>query len=362
LEPLREIFPEFEISVHDNFPKVDIAADMLWYVASGTSQVNISKVVEKIRVFFDCSTATIATNDSSNVGKDSSHVGKDSSNVDKDSSNVGSGVKTIDFPSFTHISYPPSTIFDKFGSTGDIGSIGGSIGYIGNDGNLGNNGNNGNNGNTGNDGNNGNIPLISGVSGTDEEFASPFHTTPSPCKTAFTDKEGPWRKDTRTGMSDDTIHADRRILLKRFIDSKCHNFVGAKIKSSRLFEIFKNYYDTQDLNVPFESAYNQTSFTMLMKQLSTFETKREKDGMYWTNLHVGDTPPPPIDLERSSPVTPPKPPSIRPLAAAMEATSKPFVQSDTIATNPEKTFIQIDNVDEIPPPNAMTFAELFSRE
>ena len=131
-------------------------------------------------------------------------------------------------------------------------------------------------------------------------------------------------------MSDVTIHAERRVLLKEFIDKKCHRFTGAKVKSSRLFEIFKDYYDDKNLPVAFEKAYNQTSFTMLMKQLSTFDTKREKDGMYWIDLHLGDSPP----------VLP----------------TKPVPQKESVS----ETEVSIDEVEERPP-NAMTFAEFFKR-
>jgi hypothetical protein len=338
VELFREIFPEFLVSVHDRFPKVPLAEDMLWYQMGNLSDgkiLDVSTMIEKVRVFFGCSFSqnptlsvqdvnvplsrypTLATDEfvpsrknfRYKVIDDHAPVGtwniptshnkyitdlrgkapsipsppclsswnKSGSHYDHSLSllapNEWNGNRCIssDIPDLGPV---PSTLLTQPDPTLPQLSIPMHthcpIEPLDNPPAA-------------------KVPSV-GLSVADS-YASPFHVDPSPCKDAFINKGNIWGNETRKEMSDVTIHAEKRILLREFVDKKCHVFQGAKVKSSKLFEIFKNFYSEKNINIPFEKAFNQTSFTVIMKQVSNFETKREKDGMYWTDLHVGNKPP-----------------------------------------------------------------------
>jgi hypothetical protein len=336
LDEFQRIFPEFIITAHDNFPKISLAEDMLWFTAAGTNVVDVKQIVEKIRVFFDCS----IENNKNNSNPDKSVDSKDSP---KPSSSVLDPPKPINEMTFHTIfevektpiaTFPPEPVFTQ--QTPQPIPQSSKI-YTPTNVTLASNENP--------------IPPLSMDMTTiseNQQYASPFHIKPSPCKDAFTSKEGPWGKDTRKEITDVTIHSEKRIMLREFIDQKCHKFIGAKVKSSRLLEVFRDYYLSKKFPVPFEKAYNQTSFTMLMKQLSTFDTKREKDGMYWIDLHIGDCPP---YIEESK----------IPLCtnqSSITFTNEPMEQFFTVAAS--ETFNTNDEREQSP--NAMTFAEFFSKK
>ena len=88
------------------------------------------------------------------------------------------------------------------------------------------------------------------------------------------------------------IHIERKYLVKKFIDERCRVVDGSKLKSSMLYSRFKDFYNelkekTLKYN-PFEDVFNQTVFSLLMKELSNFSTSRSSEGIFWQNLVVNN--------------------------------------------------------------------------
>lgn len=353
LKPFREIFPEFTIDVHNRFPKISLAEDMLWYQLnelypedddSKFNTNNVKAMIEKIRVFFDCSSTKKLSQDSfeflsfqnipvqpppPSIHSIPPPTTQDSlpfsgstplpfQPIDEISNNFpwydcnpaennknqqpSHGPEFLNvplstrFPSNNDLRGVYKTLMSEQGSRSSPPQSGQSPGSQGIS-----------------QGISQPLPMIPGVQhssyydktsysasinpairkqlGAHSEFAEAFPMIPNQKhKNTFGTTENIWNNETKKEISDVTVHAEKRILLREFVDDMCHQFHGSKVKSSKLFEIFKDFYNTKHLNLPFDKAFNQTSFTCIMKEVSTFHTKREKDGMYWVDLHVGQKP------------------------------------------------------------------------
>jgi hypothetical protein len=345
-ETFREVFPEFHVTVHKKFPKLELAEQMLWYqtnkLVSNDKRQIAAVVIEKIRLFFDCSFDKKKKSDHSNaiseevpffdtddlggpivspVGNDlrgyeivplpPSHLSVANKNTNDNSSNLYKlhSLQTLhNFGNLAdmtaaivpgqhmqqmqqmHQSIPiqPNMQHMPMQSTPSMpmpmqrqmqmpqqqqqqqqqqpmhGTMqrSGTMQFS--------------------------LPRDTRKQQMDptSSFAQAFAVDASPVKDAF-DPAG-WRKDTRKEQGDANVHVEKRLIIKEFIDSQCHRVPGTKIKSSKLFEAFRTHYNTCNHVVEFDKAFNQTSFSTIMKQVSTYDTRREKDGIYWTDLHVGE--------------------------------------------------------------------------
>jgi hypothetical protein len=243
---LRELFPEFILAVYENFPNLSLAEDMLWYKFKhmySNDHREVAKIIQNIRVFFEFQSPDYQDLQSTTVDadiNDTLHPVTNIPNVDNASIDDGRLKELTAWNTSSNFAVT-STIPD--------------------------------------------LPVSDGLSANDllrTNYASPFKVEPTPYQVIASST--PWNQVT--------IHAERKIFLKEFVDKRCYSYAGAKIKSSNLFELFKKYYASTNSDIPFEKIYNQTSFTLILKEISNFETKREKDGIYWINLYVSDFPPP----------------------------------------------------------------------
>jgi len=346
LDLFREMFPEFTVIVHDNFPKHNLAEDMLWYQLNRTYTdpyaEQMEKMVEKIRSFFDCGRRN-ETFPECDTGV--SCLPQQFATLPQQFATSSTGPNGLS--SFECLLYPPvatehppvypvtqqSSFLQNAAMSrwenesqipvGSHQSLAFSVAEIPDALNR----------HPMSDRSQSDRPphlhRNESIMPTDT-FAAAFQIMPSPCKNAFSDKEHLWNNDTRKEITEVTVHAERRIILREFIDKRCHVFEGSKVKSSKLFEMFKEYYRDRKLDLPFEKAFNQTSFTMIMKQISTFQTKREKDGVYWLDLHVG-----------------------------LEVPERNLASNRMI--KPVTTKVNIKTSDDASEDNAITFAELFCR-
>ena len=109
--------------------------------------------------------------------------------------------------------------------------------------------------------------------------APAFQVARSPCQDAFTNGVRLWNDHSQP--LDGCWVAESVVLLREFVEKMCRNIPGAKVKSSKLYSVYKEYHKSKR---PDDKPLVHAKFTTLMKHVSLFETHRVSDGIYWRNL------------------------------------------------------------------------------
>ena len=230
----EEVFPEFNITVHDQFPSLDLAEDMLWYEIDrqkekGDPQWKTCHLVGKIQSFFDCRPAKVTEPASASPIPGPSPRGGFTSLRRRPCVESGSSTRICDLVS------------DE-------------------------------------------TEVPTAVSGT----APAFQISPSPCGNAFVTGVNLWNSDTRVNGPG----AESVMIIKEFVAQMCHRVRGQKTQSSKLFDAYKEFHKARK---PTEKPLSQGKFTVLMKQISLFENHRYNSAMYWVDMMVSAQPPANID-------------------------------------------------------------------
>ena len=97
-----------------------------------------------------------------------------------------------------------------------------------------------------------------------------------------------YSKVTPKAKSEGRLEEKKSHYVKRFAAEKCKTLKGCKIKSSELFNDFREFCTKEaDMTIiAFDKMYNNTSFTLLMKKFTDYETKRNSDAVYWIDLCI----------------------------------------------------------------------------
>ncbi len=224
---LKEVFPEFIVTVHDNFPCVELAEDMLWYQVDcqkerndSDEQCSIVDMIGKVQRFFDCS--PLKMNGESIPSPSLSRLTASRRCPGQ------SSVRICDMIPEEVI--PPSVV-------------------------------------------NGTAPA--------------FQIPPSPCGNVFVTGVNLWNSNTREEVNGPG--AESVMVIKEFVAQMCHRVRGHKTQSSKLFDAYKEFHK---MKKPTEKPLSQGKFTILMKQISLFETHRYNSAMYWLDMMVSLQPPP----------------------------------------------------------------------
>lgn len=256
VELFKKVFPELQVVVHDGFPRLDLAEEMLWYqVNSNSSQDRrtvTKEAVKKIKGFFD-----IREDSSVEIQNIEPSFNLPVSSEQSDSSeNVWH--KTVDIPETTlqteklpctpvsnqKIEILQSEKISSGPNTNEkLDTIWKERHVL-------------------------QLPLCTMTSMHTENFMAALAT------------------DFGANSYESEHNFQKRMLMKEFLDQKCERRPGYKTKSSKLFELFKEFSKQKESFGLLDKLFNQTTFTIMMKQHSGFETKREKDGIYWIDLNV----------------------------------------------------------------------------
>lgn len=242
----KEVFPEFAIQVHDHFPCLDLAEQMLWYQVDHFRERKITTLdmMAKVRAFFDC------INTESNV-----ETKKVSVCELPEIEYQQPPIPQKPLPFRKHIMQPPvpSVHVPSNGSVRIRDMLDDE-------------------------------PLVTAspaITGTAPAFQIPA----SPCGDAFMTGVNLWNSETRRDPSSGP-GAESVMVIKDFVGTMCQRARGHKIQSSKLFQAYKEFHKARK---PTEKPLAQAQFTILMKQISLFETHRYNNAIYWQDIIVSVT-------------------------------------------------------------------------
>ncbi len=231
----QDVFPEFNLTVYDGFPCMALAEEMLWYQidcqkdANDTTRLSTKTIIRKIQVFFDCCDSSFKVPESPNV-------------------------PTSLLSTQSRFSVPVRRCFPSQISSMRISDM------VPDE------------------------PQIT-VTGTAPAFQIPS----SPCGNAFVTGVNLWNSNTREETDNKGPGAESVMIIKEFVAQMCHRARGHKIQSSKLFNAYKEFHKTRTgKNKP--QPLSQAKFSILMKQISLFETHRYNSAIYWQDMKVSAQP------------------------------------------------------------------------
>lgn len=176
----EEMFLEFELIVHNNFPAFPLAEEMLWYHLDRLKDQRsaIGAAMSKIRVFFDCA----------------------EEEAESDALNLQSVAATC----------KPPVLQQPCGSV-RIRDIHSELSQQAAD---------------------------TAMIGT----APAFEVSPSPCRDAFSTGINLWNSDTRKESRGVVAESDNVMIIREFVNTSCYRVRGSKVKSSKLYATYKDFH------------------------------------------------------------------------------------------------------------------------
>ena len=110
-------------------------------------------------------------------------------------------------------------------------------------------------------------------------------------------------------LGPDDMEIRKKRMVSKYINKMCIRSEGSKVYSKELFENFMEYL-TQNRQT-MKIYFNKNNFTPLVR-LNNYETKRDRNGIYWKNMKLVKTHstlysygrPPPTEIDRHNPPIP----------------------------------------------------------
>ncbi len=240
-----ETFPEFIVRIHDKFPSLDLAEQMLWYQVDHLRDQNVTTdaMMTKIRSFFGCTPEyTVISPPAVATGPLC----------------VASSVVQPP-PSVEPAMVQPFHLLSKQHGKHQVASGSVRIRDMLADEPI--------------------PPVAPTITGT----APAFQIPDSPCGEAFMTGVNLWNSETRRDPVLGGPGAESVMIIKDFVGTMCHRARGHKVQSSKLFQAYKEFHK---IKKPAEKPLAQAQFTILMKQISLFETHRYNNAIYWQDIMV----------------------------------------------------------------------------
>lgn len=278
LETFQQVFPEFHVNVHNNFPKYDLAEKMLWFQSEGWIGSNEHGMtltwMTNIRSFFDRS-----ENIGFNVSTQVPNFGFiDVQNVDivNNECYVTEVVPTSSLTAFDNLESVNVEVLNRssnvelFTHPNSFACKNGIVKMVKND-----------------------QPSNLQIQGYSNEYpAASFTSTNSVHRSTLTNPiNNICIRDnvTNHNVKDETkATTQRHIIMNKFVKEKCKPKKGSKIKSSNLYEIFRTYCEKYHEDSEVKNI-SQTLFSLTLKQISAFKSVRSKGGMYWIDMEILDS-------------------------------------------------------------------------
>ena len=260
---LREIFPEFTIIVHDQFPLEKLAEEMLCFHQSQKKlKLGISEIVRRIQTFFLDEKETIKKNAPSLDSK--KIISHENPLIHKKQQQNTANTHThghdnIYSPIFSYPMMLPTyadTNIKMFPSSTQTFTS---------------------------------PPSFASLNGKRPTDSSEFPINSSDSENQEL-QEAENRIEQLENSSD--IKEMRERIICKFIKNFCHEIPGKTIQSARLFEAFRQFYNVheeENCRMKFCDLFSQTVFSNSLKNLG-FTKHRTSSGIIWDNLLVGQAP------------------------------------------------------------------------